>query len=183
MSRIRAPKPVKLFIGMLSSDPELVEACVRRLCDDFGPVGLRSADAPWEHTGYYDDEMGGGLRRTFFVFERLIDPGDLARIKNFTNSIEEETGIRSAAGTRRRVNLDPGYVTEAKVVLASAKDFSHRVYIGGNIYAEVTLRYDKNMRGFVPLEHTYPDFRPDATRALFNTARDLLRDTLRKSAG
>ncbi len=84
------------------------------------------------------------------------------------------------SGIRRRINLDPGYITEAKVVLASTKDFSHRVYIGENIYAEVTLRYSSKERSFTSCDHTFFDFRTEAYRLLFNTARYLLRERLKQ---
>jgi len=72
-------------------------------------------------------------------------------------------------------------VTEAKVVLATTKDFSHRVYIGSNMYAEVTLRYSIKERQFTSCEYTYPDYRMDEYRAVFNQARELLRLALYSS--
>jgi hypothetical protein len=78
------------------------------------------------------------------------------------------------------VNIDPGYVTESKVVLATTKDFSHRIYIGNRMYAEVTLRYRKDIRAFVALEHTYPDFRSAETQAWFARVREHLRASFRR---
>jgi hypothetical protein len=107
-----------------------------------------------------------------------MDPGDLPKVKLFTDKMEKDFALRAGTTTSRRINLDPGYVTEAKVVLATTKDFSHRIYIGSQIYAEVTLRYNVRDRDYVPLDYTYPDYRTDAYRTVFLKARDLLRAAL-----
>ena len=180
MAKIRIPEQAKLFVGMLSSESELFEECVALFENEFGPVDQESAAVPWTNTSYYEPEMGNGLLRKFVFFEQLIDPGMLAGIKLLTNGIEEHKARKTSGGLNRRINLDPGYITEAKVVLASAKDFAHRVYIGGNIYAEVTLRYDNARRSFLPLEYTFPEYRSDGLRSLFTTARDSLRKVLGK---
>jgi hypothetical protein len=174
------PKPVKLFVGMLSSNARLFDACARRLADEYGPVDLESEITPWEHSDYYRDEMGPGLLRKFLCFERLVDPGILPSVKHRTSQRETSFAVHDAACMRRTVNIDPGYVTESKVVLATTKDFSHRIYIGDRIYAEVTLRYRKDIRAFVALEHTYPDFRSPETRAWFARVREHLRDSFRR---
>lgn len=177
MGSVRKPLPVKLFIGMLSSDAALLDACALRLMERFGPVDRRSEPVPWDVTDYYDGEMGRGLQRQFLFFERLIDPLLLVDAKLATNGIEAET---AAPEGNRRINLDPGYVTEAKVVLASTKDFSHRLYLSQGIYGEVTLVYRKADDSFLSLEHTYPDFRTAGAVRLFNEARERLRCGLKK---
>jgi hypothetical protein len=123
--------------------------------------------------------MGTDLRRMFIFFERLIDPGDLSRIKLHSMHLEEELSPTIASTSQRVVNLDPGYVTEAKVVLATTKDFPHRIYIGEGIYAESTLHYSKKSGTYLAVDHTYPDFRSRYSRNLFNKARKKLRTTLR----
>ena len=180
MGVIRDPIPAKLFAGMLSPESALLDDCVDLLCDAYGPLDYESDVMPWNTTDYYRDEMGTVIYRKFIFFKELVDPGALAAVKNFTNGIEERYSLRMPSGIRRRINLDPGYITEAKVVLASTKDFSHRVYIGENIYAEVTLRYSSKERSFTACDHTYFDFRTEAYRILFNTARDLLRERLKQ---
>jgi hypothetical protein len=92
--------------------------------------------------------------------------------------LEEELSRLAASPSRRAVNLDPGYLTEAKVVLATTKDFPHRIYIGERIYAESTLHYSKNSGTYVAVDHTYPDFRSQYCRDLFNKAREKLRTKL-----
>lgn len=175
----KPPLPVKLFVGMLSSDRSLFDECIVRLTSEFGPIDMESRIWPWEHTQYYNDEIGPNLLRKFIFFSRLIDPGELALIKRKACTFEETFGVKTAETLRRKINIDPGYITEAKVVLASTKDFSHRVYIGDGIYAEVTLEYSREKKKFRALNHTYPDFRDETCIELFSTAREIFRNTVR----
>jgi len=181
MGKIKTPIPVKLFVGMLSTEPSLFDVCADILCKEYGPLDHCSDILPWSDTEYYRQEMGNGIVRKFIFFERLMDAAELPNIKVITNNVEKDFSTRSPDGMRRRINIDPGYITEAKVVLATTKDFSHRIYIGEGIYAEVTLSYSARDRTFAPLDHTYPDFRTDAHRTLFNTARDVLRTALNRT--
>ncbi len=183
MGVIRNPIPVKLFAGMLSPEPALLVDCTGLLCEAYGPLDYESDVMLWDTTDYYRDEMGPVIYRKFIFFKELADPGALAAVKRFTHGIEERYALRMPSAVKRRINLDPGYVTEAKVVLASTKDFSHRVYIGENIYAEVTLRYSTKERSFTACDHTFFDFRTETYRLLFNTARSLLRKELKQIRG
>ena len=180
MGTIRSPHPVKLFIGMLSSDAALFDTCTQVISREYGPVDFQSEILPWNKTEYYRDEMGNHIARKFIFLEQLINPGELSRIKVFTNSVEDNLAAREGAVLRRRINLDPGYVDQAKVVLATTKDFAHRIYLSDGIYAEVTLRYSNADRGFIPFDYTYPDYRTEAYGLLFSRARDSLRTALKK---
>jgi hypothetical protein len=179
MGKLLTPLPVKLFIGMISRDIGLFQTCAERLSGSYGAVDMQSQVLQWEHSDYYRDEMGQDLRRIFLFFRRLIYPGELSRIKLHTMKLEEELSRFAAPASRRAVNLDPGYITEAKVVLATTKDFPHRIYIGEGIYAESTLHYSKNLTTYIAVDHTYPDFRSQYCRELFSKAREKLRTELR----
>jgi hypothetical protein len=178
MGLIRKPLPVKLFCGILSSEPAIINESTDLINAVYGPIDFETEVLPWDTTDYYRDEMGTDILRKFLFFKKLIAPDCLAAVKVFTNDIEERLADRTPSGLRRRVNLDPGYVTEAKVVLATTKDFSHRVYIGENIYAEATLRYSNKEKSFVSCDHTYFDFRTEQYKTMFNTARTMLREAL-----
>ena len=180
MGNLHAPIPVKLFVGMISREPELFTECTRLIAQEYGPVDLVSSVLPWDHSDYYREEMGTGLLRLFIFFENLVDPELLVTAKHHAIKLEGTFSEPSAVGTRRRINLDPGYLTEAKVVLATTKDFPHRIYIGRGVYAESTLHYHKDSRSFQPVGHTYPDFRTEYCLKLFNGARDALRSRLRR---
>ncbi len=179
MGIISTPRPVKLFAGVLSAEPVLFHAVEESLCALFGKVELRTEPFPFEFTTYYDEEMGRPLKRVFYGFGRLTDPGRLSWIKIQTNRLESEFASR-ASGVARPVNIDPGYLEESKIVLASTKNFSHRILIGDGIYGEVTMQYEaKEWRS---LPWTFPDFRTGRYNAFFMAIRESYRRQLKASA-
>ncbi len=175
MGSIRTPLPVKLFVGILTSIPEILPDIERRVTEILGPIDSRSPLFPFDMTHYYDKEMGTPIRRCFLGFEDLIDPSEIARIKEKTNDLESSFGtIRTAL--QRPVNLDPGYLEQSKIVLASTKNFSHRILISGGIYAEVTLHYEAGQWRDLPW--TFPDYKSGRYYEYFSALRDLYRKQL-----
>ncbi|PYU96170.1 MAG: DUF4416 domain-containing protein [Acidobacteria bacterium] len=156
MGKVHRPLPVKFFTGILTSIPELVPALHERLADTLGPIDLSSDSFPFDATDYYDKEMGKPITRHFLSFSDLRPASRLAETKVCTNRIEEEFDARYRQ-VARPVNLDPGYIEDAKLVLASTKNFYHRILLGDGIYAEVTLHYENGQ--WQPFPWTYPDFR------------------------
>ncbi|HQQ01301.1 MAG TPA: DUF4416 family protein [bacterium] len=154
MGEIRPAQSVKLICGILFRDPQIREQVDFHLQDHFGPADYRSEVFPFEETDYYDKEMGTGIQRQYFAFRDLVLPDVLADAKRFTNHLESE--FASPDGNRR-VNLDPGLLSSANIILASTKNFYHRVYLRDGIYAEVTMFYRHGR--FETLPWTYPDYR------------------------
>jgi hypothetical protein len=152
MSLPRPPAPAKLVIGVLLKERSLFEELARRLASRFGPPDMISPWLPFGYTSYYAKEMGAPLLRRVAAFSELIAQDGLAAIKGATNALEEE--YRTESG--RRVNIDPGYLLLERFVLATGKNFSHRIYLGGGIYADLTLVFRKGR--FQPLPWTYPDY-------------------------
>ena len=157
MAAIRSVRPVNLICGLISDDPDLMTRAIQLLSKHAGPTDLVIDLCPFDMTDYYETEMGSDLQRRFVSFERLIQPGELVAFKQITNDLEECL-IRDCAmpAGMRPVNLDPGYLTLSKLVLATTKDFSHRLFLGGGIYAESTLHYEGG--GWIPWPWTYPDY-------------------------
>ena len=167
MGEPRQPLAVKLVMPMLSREPGLFQLAARSLSHHFGPTDYQSPALPFGHTTYYEEEFGCGLLRQFIAFRELIDPDRLAQIKLLTNGLEQQW---SEAGSRR-INLDPGYISASKLVLATTKNHGHRIYLGRGIYAEVTLTYrDKDFR---PWPWTYPDYRTESYLAILRAIRDI----------
>ncbi len=170
MARPRAPKPVKLLVGLLSGDPDLLRRARQLLVRRYGPVDLESDLWPFDQTDYYEPKMGPGLQRVFLSLERPIPPAHLAQVKLETNGMEREIGDQCLLpDIPRPVNIDPGYIELSKLVLATTKDASHRVYLGEGIFAEVTLRYSHG--GWQSHEWTYPDYGLAPAQAFFSTVR------------
>ena len=154
MGTARAPKPAKYFVALLLSDAELLTAVENDLTELLGAVDDRGELLPWTASKFYEQEMGPSLWRGFLSFASLRAPAELAAIKLRTQQIEER--YRAVASKGRRVNLDPGYVDSFKVVLASTKNASQRIYLDGGIYGEATLMYHDG--GFHGLPYTYADY-------------------------
>jgi hypothetical protein len=178
MGSIRPVAAVKLFVGILSSVPELGGNIEARLQGVFGPADLRSGSFPFDSTRYYDEEMGTPLHRWFLGFENLIPPDGIAKAKLRTNELESEFQ-REITHVRRPVNLDPGYLEQSKLVLASTKNFYHRILISDGIYAEVTLHFEGGE--WRPFPWTFPDFRTGRYNRFFDELRTAYRAQLRRA--
>jgi len=169
MGEVTKPKPVKLFAGLLTSKPDILTGIERELENEFGRIDLESQLMPFEFTDYYREEMGEGIKRKFVSFRDLVDPGKLPDCKRLTNELEVNFAEKSDSGLSRPINIDPGYLGMSKVVLATTKNYSHRLYLRGGIYGEVTLRYRDGE--FKPQDWTYPDYRTEEYLEFFEKVR------------
>jgi hypothetical protein len=147
------PEPGLLIVGLLAGDERLLAAAERALAEEIAAVTQRSADIAFDFTDYYESEMGRNLVRRWLCLAGRFHPGQLAGLKLRTNRLES----RLLDSGRRLVNLDPGVLTRHNLVLASCKDFGHRVYLGRGVFAEVTLVYATG--AYRPVDWTYPDYR------------------------
>ena len=162
------PSVVKLFIGFIFSKEQIYQKAKLILEKRFGKCDFTSPTLPFNHTRYYEKEFGPDLKRKFLSFQKPLLPEKLARIKLFTNKVENKF---LSSGYKRQINIDPGILTLSKVILATTKDYTHRIYLSRGIYAEVTLYYqDKTFR---PWEWTYPDYKTPEYIQVFNNIREL----------
>ncbi len=152
MSLPQVPKPAKLVIGLFMKEKGLIEKVTVELTENFGSIDVVSTWFPFNYTSYYESEMGAPLFRRVLTFKELIKQSALAHIKNITNEIE----LNYSKESGRLVNIDPGYMLQERFVLATGKNFAHRIYIGRGIYADLTLIYTKG--SFKKLPWTYPDY-------------------------
>jgi hypothetical protein len=167
MGSISKPQPVKLAVGFIFKDQAILLKAESILRKKFGDLDFESETLPFTYTDYYEKELGKGLKRKFISFKKLILPESLTHIKVLTNNIEKKLSVDA----HRLINIDPGYVDLSKLVLASTKDFSHRIYMGRGIYSEVTLMYQD--KTFNSKDWTYPDYRTPEYIAIFNRIREI----------
>ena len=167
MGEIKKHLPVKLVCALLFKEEETLKRTKTLLMRHFGSIDFESAQLLFTYTSYYEKEFGKSLLRQFISFHRLIPPQELSRIKIITSAIEQ----KCAPQKRRCVNIDPGYIELSKFVLASTKDYAHRIYLGKGIFAEITLLYQD--KTFKPWAWTYPDYRTPAYITVLNTIRQL----------
>ena len=178
MGEITSPLPVKLFVGVLTSIPDILSQAEKQLSTVYGTVDTRSQPYAFDWTRYYEKTLGHPLYRYFMSFENLIKPESIAEIKAATNELESSFANKWTS-VSRPINLDPGYIEESKLVLASTKNFSHRIYLSHGIYAEVTLNYEKG-GVWKAFPWTFPDYSADGYHAYFISLRDRYRKQLNR---
>ncbi len=175
MGVITSPKPAKLIAGILLSPAEAPRDRVfARLTETFGPIDKTRECLPFDKTDYYAGEMGSTLLRCFVSFETLVNPGDLSGFKHASNNLEAE--FKNAAGGRA-VNIDPGLITLENLILATTKNFTHRIYLGRGIYGDLTLIFQKGRYHALPW--TYPDYSDPEALIFFHAIRDAYREQLK----
>ncbi len=178
MSTPRPATPAMLMASLIYRQGRWRDLALERLESLYGPVAVRGPELAFDQTRYYEAEMGPGLRRILVGFERLLPRDSLVGCKLAANEIEQE--LCDPAG-RRRVNVDPGLLAVENLVLATGKNFGHRIYLGKGIYAEVTLVYRQG--GFASLPWTYPDYASRELQEVLLVMRRHLLAALRRSGG
>lgn len=167
MGKIRRYPPVKLIIGLIYKDSSVYNKTKDKLRKKFGQIDFESAPLEFNFTDYYEKEFGKSLTRRFLSFKKAVPAHELFRIKLYTNRLEH----KFMSAKNRLINIDPGYLDLAKLVLASTKDHCHRIYLYKGIFAEITLTFKDN--SFQPWEWTYADYRTPEYIKIFNEIRKL----------
>ena len=173
MAAVKPHSSVMLMLVAFSRHEEALAWARQTAEAAWGPVALESPAFPFDATSYYAASMGTELRKKFFAFENLIQPQQLVEIKLQTNAWEEAYQRHGDWAESRPLNLDPGYLTPAKFVLATTKDRDHRLYLDKGIYAEVTLHFHRGEWRTRPW--TYPDYHNIAYHQFLTRAREHLR--------
>jgi hypothetical protein len=174
MSIPSEPEDVKLIASLFSPQKELVDQIIQEMQSIFGPVDWKSRDLFFDRTTYYAREMGWPLYRRFISFEDLIRPENLIEVKLKTNHIEKQ----HLESDKRRINIDPGYIALERLILATGKNYTHRIYLGQGIYADLTLIYQRGT--FQPLEWTYRDYSDPEMIDCFNQLRESYKNQVRQ---
>lgn len=173
MAAIREPTPCLLIVAAFSRYPDALQWAAEHLAGELGPIGLESIPYRFTQTDYYEAEMGTELRKCFWAFQNLVDPGRLPAIKIMTNKMEDELARQGRYAEARPLNLDPGLLSLGKFMLATTKDQAHRLYLRDGIFAEVTLRYQGGR--FEPWTWTYADYREPYVHSFLLDAREYYR--------
>ena len=166
MSQLKKSKPVKLIMSIIFKEKEVLECAVSNLNRAFGQTDFVSEILPFDFTDYYCKEMGNSLKRQFISFLKLIPPEMLPKIKLETNRME----LKYTRDGSRQANIDPGYISAERLVLATGKNFTHRIYLNDGVYADLTLIYQN--KDFRPLPWTYPDYASPKIKEIFKQIRE-----------
>ncbi|MCD6571251.1 MAG: DUF4416 family protein [Deltaproteobacteria bacterium] len=173
MGKIHIPDDVMLFCSLIFRDEAFKDNATSLLKERFGEVVFHSKPFAFDFTRYYEEELGRPLYRTILAFAKLAPRDSLVEVKIITNLIEAELADKG----RRRLNLDPGILTQENICLATTKPYSHRIYLGGGIWADLTLMYKDST--YCPLRWTYPDYRSEEMINVFNFLRRLYKEKIR----
>lgn len=176
MGEFHTPPPVLRLLAAFSSHHEALDQAREWAIRTWGPLLAESPRFDFRETDYYLATMGPQLKKTFFAFRQLMSPGELAAAKRASNVAEAELARHLPLLPSRHprpLNLDPGYLNESKLVLASTKDHAHRIYLQDHVFAEITLRFQKGT--WQPWPWTYPDYRRADYHQFFDHCRTLFR--------
>jgi hypothetical protein len=177
MGEVYQHRPVMLIAAVISRFEEAFGWTRNKSIDCWGEIEIESPRFDFVETGFYRETMGESLQKQFFAYTNLIDPEKIASAKITANAWEREFADEAQWPVKRPLNIDPGYITEAKLVLATTKDRDHRIYLQQGIFAEVTLHYhDRQWRGD---RWTYPDYQRADFQEFFSECRRLLRQKYR----
>jgi uncharacterized protein DUF4416 len=165
-----AHPPVKLLIALLTSDLQIMEEVERRLCAAYGAIEDRTEIFLFTFPGPFQREMGENLKKRIICFETLLPIEQLPEVKKFTNDLEWEYREHLQERSRRVINLDPGYLTLSKVLLASTRNYSHHVYLKDGVYGELLLRFHRGALRNLPW--TYADYRSHLAHSFFTKVRE-----------
>ncbi len=177
LAEVQLVEPVVRFCGVITRHDEAQQWAIDHLTKHWGDPVLSSPPIPFEAGGYYRASMGENLIKTLVAFEGFQDPGELADWKIATNHWESQYASTAGHSESRPINLDPGYMSQAKLVLATTKDRDHRIYLRNGIFAEVTLTYVRKV-----WEHhrwSYPTYRGEEVSAFAQQCRQHLRSHLK----
>lgn len=173
MSDPHEAEDVKLISSLFSPQNELIDKVIAELENLFGLTDWISPGLFFDRTKYYAKEMGWPLHRRFISFKNLIRPEDIVEIKLATNEVEG----RYLQDGKRGINIDPGYISLERLILATGKNYTHRIYLSKGIYADLTLLYHRG--SFRPLEWTYRDYAGPETLGFFDDVRKSYKAQLR----
>lgn len=174
MSQIRIPFNALLIHSLLSREEGLIQEVLSILTKRYGKTAFESNIMPFHHTDYYEKEFGSNLKRLFAGFSQLVPQDILVQAKLFTMELER----RFSCNGKRRINIDPGILTLERLVLATAKNFTHRIYLGQGVFADLTLLFQKG--AFRPLSWTFPDYKAADAMALWHDWRNHYKTTIKQ---
>jgi hypothetical protein len=169
MRKFDVPLPVKLVCGLLYKEEKWCEQGTNDLQIELGEIDFRSNPLEFRFTNYYFREMGEPLFRRFLSFRNLIDPSRLAEIKVWTNTLEEN--YAQLVVEERALNIDPGYINLTAFILATSKNYAHRIYLGNGVFAQQELLFER--KRIQTLDWTYPDYRSYEYQEILKKVRDL----------
>jgi hypothetical protein len=170
MARIQKVLPGRLVLSIIYSSIDALADALDLLERQFGRVQFETVDIPYSNEEKYTEEMGEPLNRRFFSFEQMVSRDSLPRIKDICSRIETNFADRVDDYIFRTVNIDPGILTPDNLVMASHREYNHRIYLSNGVFAETTLIFARDQ--FRRLPWTSPNYYDDEAIDFFLRVRN-----------
>lgn len=170
MARMQEPSQGRLIVSIIHSSLDALADALSGLEKRFGLVQFETIDTPCSEAEIYFEEMGENLQRRFFSFERPLSRNTLPTIKSICGKVESQFADRVDDYYFRTVNIDPGILVPANLVMASYREYNHRIYLEDGVFAELALVWSKGQ--FVRLPWTNMDFCQGEAIEFFIRVRD-----------
>jgi hypothetical protein len=170
MARIQKPHPGRLIISTIYSSMDALADSLRALERRFGRVQYETIEIETSLASEYREEMGDGLMRRFFSFEKPVARASLPELKGICHKIEPLFADNMGDFVFRTVNIDPGILTPDSLVMASHREYNHRLYLRDGVFAEVALIYSRGR--FMRLPWTVADYYDNEAIEFFKRVRD-----------
>ncbi len=161
----RVAEKVCLISAVCYQKDVQLDDVLQKMTNSFGQIDEKSETFLFTHTQYYLKEMGADLFKFFCSFKMFIDPMKIVAVKLESNTIENSFRKNG----KRTINIDPGYIETPKLVLATTKNYGHRIYLGQGIYGDVQMFWRNG--DFKTNPWTYPDYQEEKTREFFSKIR------------
>ncbi len=177
MSKTLQQSNAVIVVAFMYADSRIYNLVKNEFVASIGTIEKEAEPFDFSHSSYYESEMGSSLKKSLVAFSILQKRDKLVDIKQMANAIEK----KYSTGDCRQINIDPAILTLENFVLATNKNFTHRIYLKDNIFADLTLVYKKK-KGYSPLEWTYLDYKSDYVVSFLNEVRSLFFDRLLESS-
>jgi hypothetical protein len=169
MARIQKPPPGRLVVSIIYSSMDALADGVKALEKRFGRVQYETLEIPCSEADEYSEEMGTDLLRRFYSFDSSVPRDSLPSLKAACYKIEPKFSDTVDGYHFRTINIDPGILTPSALVMASHKEFNHRIYLRDGVWGEMALMYAHSK--FCRLPWTNPDFCCDEAVDFFERVR------------
>ena len=169
MLRPEQPSDGLLFFGILYRSDLVSEEVLAQKLALFGKCISHTPEFN-PLAQYYAKEMGEAslLKRIFFVSTTPYPREFLLSTKLLSLEWERAWAVED----KRMVNVDVGFISAENFILATTKNYAHRVFLGQNIFADLTYQCAEGR--YQTLPWTYPDFRDTPKVDFFTWCRSYL---------
>lgn len=171
MSKLSNPSKVFYLSSVLfRSDLYSQQDIIKMISDKFTTEMACLVPTTNPLTHYYSSEMGPeeNLKRIMIVCLEPYEREQFVAHKLWADQVERETSIDG----KRRLNIDIGLLSLENLLLATGKNYSHRIYLNSGVYADLTLEFKQGK--FNKLEWTYPDYTDSEKLRFFEDCRLIL---------